>query len=56
MPSAPPPHYDRLSAQDATFLDLEGPTAPQHVAATMVLRTGSLRTPEGGVDVERIRA
>ena len=56
MPSAPSPHYDRLSAQDATFLDLEGPTAPQHVAATMVLRSGSLRTPEGGIDIERIRA
>jgi WS/DGAT/MGAT family acyltransferase len=51
-----PFHYDRLSSQDATFLDLEGPTAPQHVAATLVLRTGSLRTPEGGVDIERIRA
>jgi WS/DGAT/MGAT family acyltransferase len=56
MPPAAPFHYDRLSAQDATFLDLEGPTAPQHVAATVVLRTGSLRTPEGGVDIERIRA
>ena len=49
-------HYDRLSAQDATFLDLEGPTAPQHVAATVVLRSGSLRTPEGGIDIERVRA
>jgi hypothetical protein len=49
-------HYDRLSAQDATFLDLEGPTAPQHVAATLVLRSGSLRTPAGGIDIERVRA
>ncbi|HVH06892.1 MAG TPA: wax ester/triacylglycerol synthase family O-acyltransferase [Myxococcota bacterium] len=49
-------HYDRLSAQDATFLDLEGPSAPQHVAATLVLRSGSLRTPEGGIDIDRIRA
>jgi diacylglycerol O-acyltransferase / wax synthase len=49
-------HYERLSAQDATFLDLEGPTSPQHVAATLVLRTGSLRTRAGGVDIDRIRA
>jgi diacylglycerol O-acyltransferase len=49
-------HYDRLSAQDATFLDLEGPSSPQHVAATLVLRSGSLRTPEGGIDIDRIRA
>jgi WS/DGAT/MGAT family acyltransferase len=56
MAGAAPFHYDRLSSQDATFLDLESPTAPQHVAATVVLRTGSLRTPAGGVDIERIRA
>src|SRR4030095_10810124 len=56
MAAEAPFHYDRLSSQDATFLDLEGPTAPQHVAATMVLRSGSLRTPEGGVDIDRIRA
>jgi WS/DGAT/MGAT family acyltransferase len=51
-----PFHYDRLSSQDATFLDLEGPSAPQHVAATVVLRSGSLRTKSGGVDIERVRA
>ena len=50
-----PFHYDRLSAQDATFLDLEGPSAPQHVAATVVLRSGSLRTRAGGIDIERVR-
>jgi WS/DGAT/MGAT family acyltransferase len=55
MPPAAPFHYDRLGSQDATFLDLEGPTAPQHVAATVILRTGSLRTREGGVDIARIR-
>src|SRR4029453_10191191 len=56
MAAEAPFHYDRLSSQDATFLDLEGPTAPQHVAATMVLRSGSLRTPEGGVDIDPIPA
>ncbi len=56
MPDTATFHYDRLSSQDATFLDLESPTAPQHVAATVVLRAGSIRTPEGGVDVDRIRA
>jgi len=55
-PSAPDFHYDRLSAQDATFLDLEAPSAPQHVAATVILRSGSLRAREGGVDIDRIRS
>jgi len=49
-------HYDRLSAQDATFLDLERPHEPQHVAATVILRSGGLRTREGGIDAARIRA
>ena len=47
--------YDRLSAQDATFLDLETPNLHQHIAAVLVLEAGPLRGPEGGIDVERIR-
>ncbi len=47
--------YDRLSAQDATFLDLETPNLHQHIAATVLFETGPLKTAEGGVDVERIR-
>lgn len=48
-------HYERLAAADRTFLDLEGPSTHMHVAATAVLGVGSLATPEGGVDIDRIR-
>ena len=36
-------HYDRLSALDVTFLELESPNVHP------------LRTPDGGLDIERIR-
>jgi diacylglycerol O-acyltransferase len=51
----PDPRYHRLSPQDATFLDLEGPNQHMHIAATIVFRSGPLRTAAGGVDIERIR-
>jgi len=50
-----PDSYERLSAQDATFLDLETPSHHQHIAATLVFSRGPLRTPDGGVDIDRIR-
>jgi WS/DGAT/MGAT family acyltransferase len=52
----PDPRYQRLSPQDATFLDLESPSQHQHIAATIVFRSGPLETAGGGVDIERIRA
>ena len=51
-----PQTYDRLSAQDATFLDLETPNHHQHIAAAVVFESGPLATPDGGVDIERVRA
>jgi len=51
----PEPWFEALGAQDATFLDLEGPGVPQHVAAALVLDAGPLRTAEGGIDIERVR-
>ncbi len=50
-----PEAYDRLSAQDATFLDLETPHRHQHIAAVVIFETAGLATAEGGVDVARIR-
>jgi diacylglycerol O-acyltransferase len=47
--------YDRLSAQDRSFLELEGPTTHMHVAGCFVFDRGPLATPEGGVDVDKIR-
>ena len=52
MPSA---HYERLSALDASFLELEDENIHMHVAATLVFDAGPLRTPQGGLDMERIR-
>jgi diacylglycerol O-acyltransferase len=48
--------YDRLSALDNSFLLWEGPKSHMHVAGTSVYEAGPLRTPEGGIDVARVRA
>jgi diacylglycerol O-acyltransferase len=47
--------YDRLSAQDASFLVFETPNAPMHVAGTQIFDAGPLRRADGGIDIERIR-
>ena len=49
-------HYERLSALDATFLEIESPSVHMHVGALAIFAGGALRTPEGGLDFERIRA
>ena len=48
-------NYDRLSAQDNSFLLLETHHLPMHVSSALVFDSGPLRTPEGGVDVEAVR-
>jgi len=48
-------HSDRLSAQDRSFLDLEGPDTHMHVAEAFVFDKGPLARPDGGLDIERIR-
>ena len=47
--------HDWLSALDRTFLDLEYPETHMHVAGVMLFDAGPLRTPGGGIDVEKIR-
>lgn len=49
-------HYDRLSALDATFLEIESPSVHMHVGSVNLFDAEALRTPEGGIDIERIRA
>lgn len=48
--------YDRLTQLDHSFLLYEGPSDHMHVAAVGIFETGPLATPEGGVDIERLRA
>jgi diacylglycerol O-acyltransferase len=47
--------YDRLSAQDTSFLTSEGPNTPMHVASVFIAEAGPLRTEEGGLAVDRLR-
>ena len=49
-------NYDRLSGQDTTFLLWETPNLHMHVASTLVFELGPLRTEDGGVDFEGIKA
>ena len=47
-------NYERLSAQDSSFLMFEHRSTPMHVAAVSIFETGPLATETGGIDVERI--
>lgn len=48
------PFCERLSALDATFLDIESPAAPMHVGAALLFDAGPLALPEGGLDFDRL--
>lgn len=50
------PHYDRLSATDLVFLELEDGTVTMHIGAVCVFEGGPLRGARGGVDMRRLRA
>lgn len=47
--------YERLSAQDASFLLLETPNTPMHVAGTQIFEASPLRTRDGGIDFEAFK-
>jgi len=47
--------YERLSAQDNSFLLMEQPNVHMHVAATQIYEAGPLRTPDGGIDVDAFK-
>ncbi len=47
--------YDRLTALDRIFLDVEGPNTHMHVAGVFVFEGAAFRMPEGGIDIERVR-
>jgi WS/DGAT/MGAT family acyltransferase len=48
-------HYDRLSALDSVFLDIEEPNVHMHVAAVALFEAGPLLGEDGSLDIERIR-
>jgi len=50
------PYYERLSAADAMFLALEDADNHMHVGSVGTFDLGPLRTPAGGLDVDRLRA
>ena len=47
--------FERLSAQDASFLWAEQPNQPMHVGAVAILESGPLRLDDGGIDIARYR-
>ena len=47
--------YERLSAQDSSFVMFEGPGTHMHVATVGTFETGPLVDAGGGLDVERLR-
>jgi diacylglycerol O-acyltransferase len=47
--------YERLSAQDNTFLLMERPSVHMHVAATQLYSAGPLRKSDGGIDIAQFR-
>ena len=49
-------NYQRLSAQDNSFLIGETRTRLMHLVLVYVFESGSLRTAEGGIDFRRARA
>jgi WS/DGAT/MGAT family acyltransferase len=49
-------HHERLSALDDSFLELEDASSHMHIGAVAIFEAGPLRTVDGGIDVDRIRA
>ena len=48
--------YERISAQDRSFLHFEDATTHMHLGGLVLFEAGPLTTHEGGIDIERIRA
>jgi diacylglycerol O-acyltransferase len=47
-------HFDRLTALDSVFLELESPGVHMHVGSVAIFDPGPLAVPGGGIDFERI--
>jgi len=49
-------HHDRLTALDASFLDLESPGVHMHVGSVGIFEAGPLQRGDGGIDFDQILA
>ena len=49
-------NYERLSAADASFLNLEKPSLPLHISATLLYESGVFATQGNGIDIEVYKA
>lgn len=47
-------HFERLSALDDSFLELEDGVSHMHIGAVAIFDAAPLTTPEGGIDIARI--
>jgi WS/DGAT/MGAT family acyltransferase len=47
--------HTRLGFLDKSFLHLETPTSPMHIAGLATFEAGPLRTRDGGIDIDKIR-
>jgi diacylglycerol O-acyltransferase / wax synthase len=54
--NAMPKLYERLNALDRQFLIYEVDAMPMHIGGTAIFEGGALRRPDGGLDIDRIRA
>ncbi|MAG29711.1 MAG: hypothetical protein CL908_02315 [Deltaproteobacteria bacterium] len=48
-------HYDRLSAQDNSFLLYESGNVRMHIASCNILDIGPLQTDNGGIDIDLVK-
>lgn len=48
-------HFERLSALDNSFLAIENGVTHMHIGAVAIFESGPFATPDGGVDIERVR-
>jgi len=47
--------YERLGAQDRSFLVFEGTNTHMHLGGTAIFESAPLLTRAGGIDIDRIR-
>jgi WS/DGAT/MGAT family acyltransferase len=49
-------HFERLSALDASFLEIEDGVSHMHIGAVAIFEGGPLLASDGGIDIDQVRA